>query len=168
MQRQIFNFDNLEESVIIKLGQKQHIWSKPISAGGIIFYKPNINKILLTKCKFKSWWEDLGGKVEIEDETIWSTIIREVNEESNGHISIKYLDIMNHKLYYVPSAKYAYVVYKVADDWLCDTTIFGTCESHNGLKRKLEWVDVYDLKHKYLSPRLQSHDIFDILCKTII
>ena len=60
--------------------------NQPVRAGGILFYvKENgVKKYLLRKGKRE--WGDIGGKTDVGDRDIMSTIIREVVEETNGKL----------------------------------------------------------------------------------
>jgi hypothetical protein len=80
-----------------------------IKAGGILFFKmindiPNF--LLLDENIFMS---DLGGKTELYDKTIYDTIAREVNEETNLLVDKnKILDILldDNKYFYIYHSKY--------------------------------------------------------------
>ena len=80
-----------------------------IKAGGILFYKivNNVPEFLLIEeSKFIS---DFGGKTELYDDTIYDTIAREVDEETNSIFDKEtILNILydNNKFFYVCKSKY--------------------------------------------------------------
>ena len=58
-----------------------------ILAGGVLFYRFCNNTIEYLTCKTGEKFSDIGGKTELEDNTIYDTICREVIEETNNLIS---------------------------------------------------------------------------------
>ena len=60
----------------------------------------------------KDRWDDFGGKVEFEDDTIIHTIIRELYEESNKLIGDERnkINLSNAEFFYVKQAKYILAV----------------------------------------------------------
>ncbi len=64
-------------------------------AGGCTFYRFDKNNgkmyILLQhtyKDKKRSYYEDIGGRMEPHDLSIYHTITREINEETNGQFAV--------------------------------------------------------------------------------
>jgi len=68
-----------------------YIGDKIVSAAGCLFYKKVNNDIYLLLIKYEdpNWplLDDFGGKVDIIDNTIEDTIIRELREETNNIIN---------------------------------------------------------------------------------
>jgi hypothetical protein len=55
----------------------------PVMAAGVIIYKVKKNVVSILLSKNKNVYEDLGGRVDLDDDTIFDTVIREVYEETN-------------------------------------------------------------------------------------
>lgn len=56
---------------------------KPVTAGGVLFYRQTDNTIDLLMVDSRGGYEDLGGCVDSKDKTVLHTVSREVEEESN-------------------------------------------------------------------------------------
>ena len=118
-----------------------------IKAGGILFYKI-INDVpeflLIRESEFIS---DLGGKTEIYDDTIYDTIAREVNEETNSILDKEtILKILydNNKFFYVYKSKYLL--------FLIDFNKY--CHKLNDINGKeFFWTNALNTIHK-LNPRI--------------
>ena len=84
-------------------------------ASGILIMtlKQNQAMVLLFKEQRSNgiFWIDIGGRREHYDDSSWDTATRELNEESNGLLSVHKDEIV--ESIWVPSAKYIiYLVYK--------------------------------------------------------
>jgi hypothetical protein len=128
MVRKIFYYDGYKE--------------KPITSGGILFYKDD--KLLMIKCQNK--YEDFGGKSEMKDKNIYEMVAREVNEESNGIFKEDYLIDIISKLdcIYISRSKYVLFFVELKDDYL--EKDFGKYELHDKIKRTVKWVNIRDFK----------------------
>ena len=134
--------------------------SKPIRAGGILFYKIINNKkhFLFIDNKHSNWIEDLGGKTDIVDKSIMNTIIREVDEETNKLIKRrKIYECMfkESKKFYCEYSKYLLYCIK-ADEYISNLSSedFGEIEFHTGFKRQIIWLSQDEIKKNKLNPRL--------------
>lgn len=159
--RKIFNLYDLSESKLIKLSDKKNLYPCTISAAGCLFYKQTIygKQLLLTKYVDPHWprLDDFGGRVDVKDNTIYDTIIRETNEETNGVIGetrIREL-VMNpkNKHYYNRESKYYLILVQVDETFFPDTTVFGQLENHDQIYRTIDWYDIYSNRQN-LSMRL--------------
>lgn len=63
----------------------------PVRAAGLILYRysPSGLEFLLQRRPHTGEWEDLGGKVEEQDKTVFHTIAREATEESGGLLHMR-------------------------------------------------------------------------------
>ena len=89
--RKIFNYDNLNESKIVKNLKSDDLFENSISACGCLFYKiiDNQVELLLIKYKDPSWplLDDFGGVIDTTDISVHQAMVREVSEETNTVIS---------------------------------------------------------------------------------
>lgn len=118
-----------------------------IKAGGILFYKIVNNKPEFLLIEENEFISDFGGKTELYDDTIYDTIAREVNEETNSlfdkEIILKIL-YDNNKFFYVYRSKYLL--------FLIDYNKYSHKLSNiNG--KEFFWTDTLDSIHK-LNPRI--------------
>lgn len=125
---------------------------KKVISGGLIFYKQE--KILIQICDSdleKDKITDFGGKSEKTDDTAWHMAMREAYEETNLNMP----DMIGNVSRWVGFLYVLYMV-EVPSDWGDDIS-FGSAEvSHDGFtrKRKVEWVDINDLKPSHLTGRI--------------
>lgn len=148
---------------------------------GIIFYRYVNNDIefLLQerydKKKKNLWLEDLGGKSEPSDNSIYDVAAREAAEESNGafcndntipiecKIEIcknKILDMIKKQsiAIYISKIKYIIFLVKINDTCMYD---FGDREFHTKyiIDRTINWISKKELKRKSfksIHPRIRS------------
>ena len=155
LQRKIFNHDNLNESKVVNWGNRDEFYSNPVSAAGCLFYK-EVNgkkKLLLIKYDDSGWpkLDDLGGKVDVGDTTIYDTIIREVLEESNHAISRDFMknifESNKYSLFYTRHSNYYCIVVKVNDDFFPNTNVFGELELTDNIRRTVAWFDYPECKN---------------------
>lgn len=144
--------------------------TKPICAGGLVLYKfvnDKLELLLIDKKKY----EDIGGKIEKTDNGIYETIMREVDEETNGIIkgdTIKNRLLKAHNVY-IPHAKYIiYFVKANNDEEKLDENDFGDIENHDKIKRKIIWMPYSILNSKNImkykiNERIKSIKFFDKL-----
>lgn len=129
--------------------------TKPIRAGGIIFYDqdPLTKQIKLlmqyTKKNDRNIYEDIGGKTDEKDTCINDTIIREVVEETNNIITKEilkdYLIKLNHHIY-LPKSKYYLLLVKADKDIInIDRRKYGKTEIHSNKERQFHWINAQRL-----------------------
>lgn len=135
---------------------KKTFMSKTFYGGGVVLYHGK--KLLLQKIEGRDFWEDFGGKTDKEDESIIKTAFREGSEESNKILNTEFLEelinLNKKKCYYLlqNNTYFLYVIYvpRIVKDILIPEK-FGDTELHDGIKRKVEWVD----KGVSLHPRIR-------------
>jgi len=134
---------------------------RAITAGGILIIDYKNDRCLLQYNSNKDRWDDFGGKVEFEDDTIIHTIIRELYEESNKLIGDERnkINLSNAEFFYVKQAKYILAVLdsnsiKIDDD----LTKYGSFEEHTNIERYVKWVDcsaiINNKNNLNINPRL--------------
>ncbi len=139
--------------------------SKPLRAGGILFYKKINNEpyFLMIDNAYSGYLEDIGGKTDEKDNNINSTIIREVDEETNSLINKEYVTMELLKNYTKLYCKYSkYILYVVeADDYVSSlsTENFSDVEIHTGFNRKIYWYSREQVKNSKLNPRLDFEEL---------
>jgi hypothetical protein len=154
-----------------------------INPAGVLFYRRNqdTNKkeFLLQKriYKKKIYLEDLGGKQESYDNSVYDVASREAAEESNGafldvdRVSYsvllklcamyikKLLEKEDTRIYYNYKSKYTLFITELP--WLDTQTLqFGKIEKHPRyeIKRSMIWVPqdiLINLSYKYIHPRIR-------------
>jgi len=166
--RKVFNYDDFTESKIVP-ANKLGTYHNTISACGCLF--KNNDRLLLIKYEDPKWpnLDDFGGQVDNDDESPFDTIIRETFEETNGAISKKivknFLDKKKYTAFYTGKSKYFCTVFEVDDDFIEDTSVFGTVETADNIKRTIDWYTISEAKNK-LSNRLKFNaDIMKFLEK---
>lgn len=168
-RRRIFNYDDLTQTKIVtSLGAKHELYENSISAGGCLFYKKVNNSKELLLISYSHYnvnkLDDLGGKSEIEDKTVFDMIIRETLEESNFIININFLQdkIFNkdYRAFYNANSKYYILLIEVDESFYPDTSIFGNFEETDKIFRDIKWYE-YDTVKSKLSARL-------LYCKDLI
>ena len=141
--------------------------SKPIRAGGVLFFNYNKSRIeLLMIKKFSKYlkYEDIGGKTSECDNNIYETVAREVSEETNNVINFIIIKNQLHlaKCIYIPHAKYLLFIVKANSyERRLKTEIFGNKEIHDDINRTIEWVNSNDFLNNKLrvNSRLHSHEL---------
>ena len=142
----------------------------PITAGGILLYRTTNGLQFLIE-EIDSTYEDIGGKCDSTDPTIFSAVAREVEEETNG--VIKRDDIMERledastiKFYSSQSKYVIYLVKATEDESNLTKEEFGDIEIHDKISRTIGWVSANDfispmvIQHK-LNCRLRNKALFD-------
>lgn len=123
--------------------------SLPIRAAGILPYRRSGNDIELLMVKHNNVYEDFGGKTDPKDTCVEETAIREALEESNN-IFVKddfvkqlyYTSFDITKIAYYKKSKYVVFLLEITDNYDC--SIFGTHETHDNIKRTVEWVPLHN------------------------
>lgn len=143
--------------------------SKPLRAGGILFYKiiNNIPYFLMIDNTYSKCIEDIGGKTDIDDKSINNTIFRELDEETNSLIGKNCINIdvlKKSKKIYCEYSKYLLYLVK-ADDYISNlsTESFGDKENYNGFDRKIYWYSRDDIKKAKLNPRLIIKELSEFI-----
>lgn len=145
-----------------------------IYAGGVLFYriKPITNELEFLMMKNRGRYEDLGGRVDCKDKTIFDTIAREVEEESNNLITresvfdrIKTMPYLHTKV-----SKYIIFVIKASEyEENLTSEMFGTREFHDNIERTAHWVSLSEFykfaKEKLINFRLINRVVFDKLAE---
>jgi 8-oxo-dGTP pyrophosphatase MutT (NUDIX family) len=153
--RKIFNYDDLSQSKIIKLTDKKNLFVNTISAAGCLFYKEATNghkKLMLIKYVDPKWprLDDLGGKIDEKDATIYDAIVREALEETNNVIpETKMRQLVSgktNKHFYNKQSKYYLILIKVNDQFYPNTEVFGDLEEHDQILRTISWYNFDDIK----------------------
>lgn len=143
----------------------------PITAAGIILYKKENDKIYLLLIESRGGYEDLGGKVDLDDTTVYDTISREAYEESNYLLDQDNIKrrLNRSKYAYIKNSKYVtYVVNADENESQMTSDMFGDYEIHDNIPRKILWVPINVflrkeiIKYK-LHPRLKNNFLFHIL-----
>ena len=147
----------------------------PLTAGGVIIYKIIKNEVYLLLSQSRGMFEDLGGCVDDEDESIRETVAREADEESNGKIKKKEVLARLNDAKHVEIIKSKYIVYVIKatneEEKLVEED-FGTKEFHDNIDRIIKWVKLSSfllpevIKFK-LNFRLKNNYLFALL-KNII
>lgn len=133
--------------------------SKPIRATGVLLYKYTEGKIkiLLNKAENESYYEDLGGKTDVNDETYFDTAIRELSEETNMKIIFTMEQICAAETIYNQKAKYLlFIVEATKEQKTLEKDDFGKKETHSDIQREIEWKEALPLKDIQFHPRLQK------------
>jgi len=142
----------------------------PTTAAGILFFKVIDGKIYLLLISYNekkySLLDDLGGRAEVYDQSIFQTINREVAEESNDLIQVDSQNLQCNQVY-VADSKYLCLIVKLDSDAYQDTSIFGTFESTNKFERTIKWYEFTDQLKPQLSHRIRQSDIYDAIAQSI-
>lgn len=170
--RRIFDLDSIKEALdeIAAIDKIPPQIENPITAAGCLFYKTfkNAKYLLLINYKDPKWplLDDLGGKTDMEDKTIFETVIRETMEETNNIIdpSNYFKSEEKYKTFYTPESKYLCVLIQEAPDFHMNPQIFGDTEHKDNILRNIKWYKYTpELKDK-LSHRLRlCGDLHDYL-----
>lgn len=155
--RKIFNYKNWREWKLTTENNK-NVFTHPISAAGILF--KNKNRILLYKTTDNNIYDDLGGKVDVDDNSPYGTILREVIEETNGVIN--YIDFKKVKWFYNRNLKYLHCITDVDCEF---GDVFGDTEIFNGKRRTINWYNISDVIDN-LNWRLRSKYFLNYLSKS--
>ncbi len=143
-----------------------------VKAGGIIFYRYTENSLDLLLINSERSIEDLGGCTDEDDEDIYYTVAREVEEESNKKFKmnnlIKRLKKDSVKLCYTPKSKYVIFVLKATEkEQKFKKEDFGDLETHDNIKRQIKWIPLSiflksDTIKEKLNWRLKNNALFKI------
>ena len=165
--RKIFNYDNIHESKIVqKLSDTTEAYENSISACGCLFYKIVDNAVQLLLIKYTDpnfpRLDDLGGKVDIEDLSVFDAMVREVREESNNVIVVDHIKMLINditKTYYNKKSKYYMWLVQVDDTFFPDTRIFGNSELHDNIERSIQWYNFNEVKDRLAFRLLNNQEL---------
>jgi hypothetical protein len=145
-----------------------------IYAGGALLYKYKNNSLylLMGHPKIEKYYEDIGGKVDKCDDTIYDTIIRETSEETNNVINLTKKQLDESIFYYNNRGKYIISLIEANDEQQKMITLdFGNTELHDCIERTIHWVNINSIQkyNKTISPRLNIYTIAKYLddCRII-
>jgi ADP-ribose pyrophosphatase YjhB (NUDIX family) len=124
-------------------------------------------------------YEDIGGKIDLTDDSIESAAAREVEEETNSVISSEsIIERLNaamsqpNRTIYVPNAKYLIFVVECTDDErVLKKDVFGEYEAHDKIKRSIGWIskdEIFSQRYiagKKLNERIKNKNLSDALTK---
>ena len=117
--------------------------TKPVTAGGVLFYKMNqqTGKYDLLLIYSRGIYEDFGGRTDEVDTSILDTVSREVEEESNKIFTKEFVraGLLYATPIYIPKSKYALFVTELEEDY--DPAVFGDREFHDDIERIVVWID---------------------------
>lgn len=122
--------------------------TKPITAGGVLFYKNVDGKLMLLIIETKGKFEDIGGKIDPNDEDIYHAVAREVQEETNKQILANNIieRLQKAPYVYVPRSKYViYLVEASVNEKKLKRNDFGDEESHTKASRTIGWISREEL-----------------------
>ena len=148
--------------------------SSPIAATGSMIYKFHEGEMFLLMIDKSSRFEDLGGKVDSTDESIYFSAAREIEEETNGAIKkesiIKRLENSSTKSLYLFSSKYLLFFTKATEDEeKLKKENIGNVEKNDNIKRTVYWISRKSLLESKLKKkvnfRLYNKKIYEILEK---
>lgn len=162
--------DSLENKILSGSNRKIFHLDKEndIFAGGVLLYKIINNNfyLLLSFSSFRQYYEDIGGKVDLVDDSIYDTVIRETQEETNNVINLTKSRLESSNYIYNRSGKYMLFLTE-ANDIEKNKTIndFGMCEIHDNINRTIQWINYDDIlkNNLKLSPRI----LFKFIAKEI-
>jgi len=141
--------------------------SKPITAGGLLLYKiDKLGNLKLLLIKKKGMYEDIGGKIDLGDKTIYDTVAREVGEETNNVISNSSIKdrLLVAPYFYVNHSKYViYVVKANSDERLFKKYDFGKTELHDNIQRIIKWTHFRKFMKEKMNWRMRNKQLFDKL-----
>jgi len=147
--------------------------TRPVTAAGAIFYKQVGKDMMLLLIENRAKYEDIGGKIDPDDEDIYEAAAREIEEETNGQIkSDDVIERLKTASYiYVPKSKYViYIIEANADEKKLKKDDFGDREEHDGFERTIGWIARKEIakptivKFK-LNWRMISKSLFDKLAE---
>jgi 8-oxo-dGTP pyrophosphatase MutT (NUDIX family) len=135
----------------------------PLRAGGIIFYRCSPLRFFFLKDNRRKFWEDVGGKTEAEDASIFETVAREGEEETNKLYTRKELGkiLPSAPCLYFPDSKYLCFFLP----WTKGKAKIEEKEESTGYLRKFCWIRKKKLstEFKKFHPRLRKTFLLSFL-----
>lgn len=145
--------------------------AKPVSAAGALIYKRSAGKMKILIIENMNKYEDIGGKIDPTDESIYHAAGREIEEETNGMIKqdniVERLQVAPY--IYVPRSKYLiFIVEATKKEKKLKKEDFGDREIHDDFPRTIGWIrrdaltksTVIQFKMNW---RMKSKSLFDKL-----
>jgi ADP-ribose pyrophosphatase YjhB (NUDIX family) len=148
----------------------------PITAAGALIYKIVDGKLFLlmiNKLQARRYsHEDIGGKVDEEDETIFHSASREIEEETNKVIpSTSIMDrLKSSECFHNKNSKYLiFFVKATKEEESLKKEDFGSGEDVDFILRTIDWISIEDYTTLYFkrkfNPRLSDKRILKIIEK---
>lgn len=138
-----------------------------ITAGGVIVYRSVKGKTDLLLVESRGVYEDLGGRTDDDDDTIFTTISREAEEESNELLNKRSIKkrLKKAESVHIPKSKYVvYIIKATEDESILKSADFGDKEIHDNISRKIKWISL----SKFLSPDVIKYKLnFRLKSKTL-
>jgi hypothetical protein len=161
--RQVFNYDNLNESKIVE--NTNDMFKNSITACGCLIYKTRNKKVelLLNKYDDVNWskLDDFGGKISLNDKDIFQAAVRKTASETNNIINDEEIaDLISDNTcttFYNKRSKYFMYLIEVNENYICDTSLFGDADETENIKRTIKWYEYDKIKCK-LAYRLSQND----------
>jgi hypothetical protein len=130
---------------------------KPVTAGGVIFYKFTNSTMKILLIDSDRFIEDIGGTAEVKDKDIYDCVAREVEEETNN--VFKKQNVLNRikksSYIYLPKSKYVvYFIKSTKKEELLKVVNFGKKEIHDNIERTIKWYDVKKVLKSAIIQRL--------------
>lgn len=143
----------------------------PIKATGVLLYKfDDSGKMKLLVIYNKCRYEDIGGKIDIKDNTIYDTVGRKIEKVTNSFI--KKQDIIGRlpeaRHIYIPKMKYlVFLLEATPNERKLQKNDFEEKELYNNI-RTIGWIDRFYLSGKHiikyrLNHRIKYKKLFDTL-----
>ncbi len=136
------------------------------AAGALFFYRHNNELFVLLQQNEDPDWrdyktiEDLGGKVEPEDASVYETIAREVSEETNGVIPFQDIleRVSQEPVHYKRDSKYALALMPASRaEFALNSRQFGQVEYKDNFPREIRWWSWREVRQsRKLAHRLQG------------
>jgi hypothetical protein len=172
------NFKNLSDinfKILEKSNRKVFCLddTRMIYAGGVLLYKFIDDQIyfLMIYSDRRKAHEDIGGKVDNNDTTIYNTVIREAFEETNQIIKLNKETLISSPYFYNDNGKY--ILYLVEANYEQSKTTkedFGPVELYENIERIIEWVKCDDFIQKNIKVcnRVNMYHIINYLKSKVI
>lgn len=134
--------------------------NRQVTAAGVLIHDAENDRYLLQYMPKTGRFDDFGGKVEWEDDTVLHTILRELYEETNGLMCNKSnpIKFRNAKFHYIKNSKYLLVVIDSRNINIeKDLNHYLNNETCTNINRKLVWVYKNEMDGIQLNPRLKPY-----------
>ena len=143
----------------------------PVIATGILIYKNVCGNMKLLMIDVDNRYEDIGRKIENQDKTIYDTVCRGIEEETNGIIKRDDIYDRLHKSQYIYNPKSKYVIH-ILEASITEKKLqkndFGDKEIYNQRNRIIGWIDRKKIANRNifkfkLNNRIQNKILFNTL-----
>jgi NUDIX domain len=164
------DLSNIESKILEKNNRKVFCLdnARMIYAGGCLLYKIVNNQIffLMIYSDWRKAHEDIGGKVDNNDKTVYGTVIREAMEETNHIIKLNKDRLTSSPHFYNNEGKYILFLVE-ANDEESQTTVkdFGPKELYENIERTIDWIKCDDFIQKKIKvcQRINMYHIIEYL-----